>query len=702
MLRYEKVSDVNIIFEHSPWFLLPAILLGISYALLLYYRNKKQVFSKTLQWILGILRFVLVSSIAILLLHPNLRFQKKIIEAPVIVVAHDNSASMVLGPDSATNAQVLPERFDSLVQLLSRDFQVDSYLFDGEPQASSKLDFTGQQTDISRLFKKLHTAYYNRNLATIVLVTDGISNHGIPVDLMEEAHKIPVYAIGTGDTIVRPDLSIADLRNNKIIFKETRFPVEVTVKALKAAGKTVNVELYMDGEKKAESMITISSDQFSQSVAFQIDATESGRKKLVAHVSGISDELNLENNKRETYIDILNEQSEILILARAPHPDVSAIRSVFDDQYKVDLEYLQNWKPKDKNYSLAILHEVPAIGSNNTQIENFLESNPELPLWIIIGQNSNLSSLNKVQNSVQFSSAGTSILDILPVSEPNFTLFSMDDFRLERINKFPALVSPLMEFSLSMNHSTFIYQRIKGVPTNYPLMGFNEDNNRRMAYLSGTGLWRWRIADYSMNKNHETFNEIVNKTINYLLIKTDKRRLRLFADASYRVNEEIRFRAELYNPALEMVNEPDVSLQLIQLETETTYDYLFSRTENAYQLNIGRLPSGVYSFSTEAILGTEKLTYEGEFVVVSTSLEAQNLVADHSMLRRLAGQSGGVFFKTEETLKAVQAIKEDKRITHIASHTQNYTPLIGLVWLPVLLLLLISLEWFLRKIHGNY
>ena len=186
------------------------------------------------------------------------------------------------------------------------------------------------------------------------------------------------------------------------------------------------------------------------------------------------------------------------------------------------------------------------------------------------------------------------------------------------------------------------------------------------------------------------------------MIKTDKRRLRLFADASYRVNEEIRFRAELYNPALEMVNEPDVSLQLIQLETETTYDYLFSRTENAYQLNIGRLPSGVYSFSTEVILGTEKLTYEGEFVVVSTSLEAQNLVADHSMLRRLAGQSGGVFFKTEETLKAVQAIKEDKRITHIASHTQNYTPLIGLVWLPVLLLLLISLEWFLRKIHGNY
>lgn len=694
---------MNIVFDHSVWYLIPAIATGAVYAILLYYRNKNQQFSKSeIRW-LFVLRFVLVSLLTMLLLHPNIRQQKKLVEPPIIVVAHDNSESMVMGPDSLLLKQLMPARFDSLIALLSTDYRVDSYTFDKEAVLSDNLNFTGYRTDISSLFANLQTAYYNRNLAAIVVLTDGINNHGIPPDLMAGIRKTPVYTIGTGDTVIRPDVSITDLRHNKIVFQETSFPVELTVKAQKADGRVLHITLFMGSEKIDEAVVTASGDSYSHSLIFKVDATESGRKKLTAIVEPIEGEQNQANNQWQSYVDILQDQSEILILARAPHPDIAAIRSVIDDQHKISVQYITEWKAVEtKKYNLLILHDLPALDMPTASLESFLTEYPDLPIWVIIGPKTELSVLNRFNSGIQFSDRSTGLIDILPIIEPNFSLFSIESFRHERIMRFPALITPLLEINLPLNHTSLLYQRIRGVATSYPMLGFMEDANRRMAYLTGTGLWRWRIADYSQNGNHETFHELISKTMTYLMVKTDTRPLRIMAEASYLTQDDIGFRAELYNPSMEMVNEPDLHLNIIHEEEGTSYDYVFSRSDHAYQLHLGKLPAGSYTYTAETVLGGKKLSTEGDFVIISSTIESQELVANHELLRRLASQSGGRFLKYPDWKQIQPLIHQDQRIASTVSFTQNYSPLITKWWLPCLLLLLITVEWLLRKASGNY
>lgn len=69
--------------------------------MILYFRENKNEFPAWLKRILGVNRFVLVSLIAFLLLSPLLKMSSHKVEKPVIVIAQDNSMSVVLNEDSA-------------------------------------------------------------------------------------------------------------------------------------------------------------------------------------------------------------------------------------------------------------------------------------------------------------------------------------------------------------------------------------------------------------------------------------------------------------------------------------------------------------------------------------------------------------------------------------------------------------------------
>ena len=83
------------IFQSSPWFILLCLMAGGIYAFVLY-QNKK-TFSSLHNRILAIIRGLLVSLLAFLLLNPLLRNIKSSIEKPTVVLAVDNSSSMIHG-----------------------------------------------------------------------------------------------------------------------------------------------------------------------------------------------------------------------------------------------------------------------------------------------------------------------------------------------------------------------------------------------------------------------------------------------------------------------------------------------------------------------------------------------------------------------------------------------------------------------------
>jgi hypothetical protein len=70
------------------------------------------------------------------------------------------------------------------------------------------------------------------------------------------------------------------------------------------------------------------------------------------------------------------------------------------------------------------------------------------------------------------------------------------------------------------------------------------------------------MRDYADHGNHNLFNELISKTVQYLSVKADKSFFRVFTKKIINENEAIDFTAEVYNQSYELVTEPDVTLIL--------------------------------------------------------------------------------------------------------------------------------------------
>ena len=83
------------------WMIVVSLLTGLAAATLLYVRNKKQHYGKVLNAILFALRTMMVGIVVLLLFNPLIRQKFSSVETPTILLAHDNSSSIVLCKDSA-------------------------------------------------------------------------------------------------------------------------------------------------------------------------------------------------------------------------------------------------------------------------------------------------------------------------------------------------------------------------------------------------------------------------------------------------------------------------------------------------------------------------------------------------------------------------------------------------------------------------
>ena len=81
----------SIIFSSNLFVL--CVLLGLSYALFLYFRQQK-VLNKKLFYFLTFLRFVFITLLTFLILDPVIKSSTKIFEKPIIVILQDASQSI--------------------------------------------------------------------------------------------------------------------------------------------------------------------------------------------------------------------------------------------------------------------------------------------------------------------------------------------------------------------------------------------------------------------------------------------------------------------------------------------------------------------------------------------------------------------------------------------------------------------------------
>lgn len=693
---------MNLILQAPAWFFLLCLLGGAVYAAILYYKERTSELSKSLKYILAGVRFLAVTLIAILLLSPLIKTNIKTVEKPVIILAQDNSRSLVMNADSLYYKNEYPAAIRALIEDLQQDYEVRPYHFSQKTGEELKTDFTGPLTDMSSMIEDIRVRYANRNVGAFIIASDGIYNQGSNPLYEAEHLPFPIYTIALGDTNIRRDVILSEVNYNKVSYLGNSFPVEVVVNANRCKGRSTVMTVSHNGQNLFSKNISITDDKYMETVSLMLEARQSGMQHYHINLTTLEGEISKTNNSQDIYVDILDARQKILILADAPHPDVTALRQSLESNrnYEVEVAMQRDFKKPIDPYHLVILHQVP---SKTQTMADQLRSTlgKKIPALFILGASSDLNQLNALNIGVRISQSQARADESQAVLNTGFSLFSLDDETARLCSEAPPLSCPYGDYKLTPSSVPLFYQKVGKVTTAKPLMLFGQGQETRSGIICGEGIWRWRLYDYLQKGDHRAFDELTGKAIQYLSIKADKGLFRVYCNNRFTEHEPVQFTAELYNESYEMINEPEVTMTLTDQKGKK-FEFTFSRTSNAYHLNAGIFPPGDYSYLAKVKSGNRVLQETGVFSVTLVNKESLKLVADHSLLNTLAERHKGKMVYPKELSSLAEMIRKRDDIAAVSYSQKKYSDIINLFWVLMLIIGLLSLEWFLRKRGGAY
>lgn len=695
---------MTLLFEHPVLLLLPAALIAAALSYFLYRRDgKNKHFSPPLRMVLAVLRFLAFMFIAFFLLKPLLKTSERELEPPILLFAQDNSQSLVLNGDSSFYRNEWPAMMGSLAARMGEDYDVRGFSF-GErlSERFDSIDFRDRATDLSEAINGLYNRYSNRNIGAVIIASDGIYNTGMNPLYSGRKLNAPVYTIALGDTTRRLDLRIAEVAANKLAYLGNRFPMEIVVEARKAAGQNTRVTVEHKGKTIYNEPLSITDDYLLETRKLLLDAKESGMQKYTITVEPIANEVTTRNNRREVYIEVLENRQKVLILGAAPHPDLAAIRKAIGSNltYEVDVALANEFTGNVTDYSLVIFHRIPAITRAGQAVLNEVMAKGR-PFLMVLGSGMDLGAFNNLKLGYLYSGYRESLTDIHGTYAKGFPHFNVDEESRRMFRDLPPLAVPFGDFQAAPGVVSLVNRRVGTIETEVPLISFNQVGATKLGIVGGEGLWRWRMVNYLRSGSHERFDRLVSGVVQYLASRDDRRRLKVSGPREVTESERIVFNAEVYNASYEPVNDPDVELVMRNADGEL-YIYGLGRTGTGYRLDLGSLPSGEYTWEATTAQGGQSFKESGAINITAIRLESANLEANHALLYRLAKENGGDMYFPNQLDALEQAIRTSRDVVTLSYERSKLADLINLRWLLFIVLALLSAEWLIRKWSGSY
>ena len=667
----------NIIFSTNLFFV--CILLGITFSVILYYSQRK-IIKKSILLFLSVTRFILITFLSFLILDPVIKTTNKITEKPIVVLLQDASSSV---------EKNIKDDLERLAKDLN-GYDVFKYNFSDNLYDDFTIENNGLKTDFTKALSQIKSMFINKNLSSIVLASDGLNNTGIN-PIYSDNLNVPIHTVCLGDTNIISDNSIFKVKHNDIVFQGNSFLAEINIKSLKFKGEKLNLSLEHNEKIIYNDELSITSNNQFFKIPVEIPTSEIGLQAFTVKINAIKNEKNIKNNSYKFYVDVINSKYNILLVNDNSHPDVAAFVSVVGTNKDYDLEVTKsdNLQKDLSLYNLIVLHSV-----NNIEFLNSIKENYDIPILVFCKQDFNkYSSLFPNINFKKRSSNN----EVLSHVNKDFLNFKISTPMLDMINQSPPISTSFGTFNVGSNVDVFIYEKIGNTISNSPICLFDKNDNQKVGIIFGEGFWRWKLRDYQSNSNNDIFNGLFNKITQHLLIREDKSKFRLLYDKEINENEEIIFEAQVYNDNYELENKEDVSLILTN-SNKKEFKFIFDKIDDKYLLDLGNLASEKYSVYAKV----EKRNYEkyGQLTIRPVQIEALSTVADHQLLYNLSSITGGKSFTLSEFNSITNYINKTQNKSSLTTIEDRLKQFIDFEMILLILLILISSEWFVRKYNG--
>lgn len=643
-------------------------------------------------WVTSVLRGLVIFFTVLLILVPAITITKNAEEKPVVLFLQDNSVSVgaTLGSDSVQYRKDA----EQLLQKLSAKYTVVRWGFGADAQQDSGYHYNQPVTDISAAMARVQEYYGLQNLGAVVLASDGRYNQGMNPALQQLALHSAVYGICIGDTAAQKDLAVSGLYANKIVSLNSSFEIRADILAKLCNGYNNTVQLAEGGQVLGTSPLVVTADKFDRATSFTVKADKAGLHHYVVSTAAAEGEKSVANNRRDIFVEVLEQKKNILIASAAPHPDINAIKDALAgvESYNIFTCTADNFPANIAQYDAIVLHGLPS--SHNDISRQVLAA--KKPVWLILTGQSNLAAVNSMRDLTFTAITNGPARDVVPAYNPSFNTFLLPRQMQVVADKMPPLtVSSGNVQSAPGNNALFLQKNIAD-GRDAPLW-MMQQGAAPVAILAGEGIWRWRLYEFKNFGEHTVVDECIRQTVAYLCSGAREKQFSVaMPKYVWRDQEPVSLSAHLLNANNEQVNTPDATLAVTD-SAGNKKDYTLEKRGTAYALNLGVWAGGTYTYKAHTVYNGKDLYATGSFAVESIPVELMEQGADYGLMYGVARKYNGAVLQRKDIGAVYDSIMHNTSIKPLLSTTTESVPFIDRKWYFFIILLIAVAEWLLRK-----
>ena len=663
-----------------------AILFSLGVSWLLYFYKSKEL--KKVDYFLFSLRAISTFLLLLLLINPKIENIETENEKPTLALLIDNSKSIKYFKEVENVEKLVSEIHKD--NSLNKKFTIDNFTFGEHLKVLDSLTFLENETNISKTIKDLNELNKDK-IAPIFLITDG--NQTIGEDYEYLNSKQPIYPIVIGDTAKYVDVKITQLNVNKYSYIKNKFPVEAILNYEGIKKVNTLFSIFYKGKVVFKKEISFSADNNFKTVNTNLTSTKEGLQYYSATLRKIDNEKNITNNKRNFSVEVIDEQTKVLILSSILHPDLGLLKKSIESnkQRSVDVFLINEFKKNINDYQLVVLYQ---LNNKFNKIASVIKQNNSNYL-IISGTNTDWNFTNKLKLGFR-KNAINQTENYGAIYNDRFLTFLQEDIGF---TNYPPLKDKFGEIIFLKKHETLLYQNINGVQTKQPLLSTFDINNQKSAVLFGEGIWKWRSNSFLSSNSFEEFDKFIGSLVQFLASNKKRGRLEVNSDNIYPANSTINISAFYTDKNYQFDSRASLEIAITNKESKVVTKFPFSLVNNSYQVELENLLSGEYSYRVSVL--DQKIEKFGRFKISNDHIEEHFTNANVEKLHKLAIKSGGKLFYLNQLNDLIKELLENETYYTIQKSKLKQQTLIDWKWLLFIIIILFSSEWFIRKYYGK-
>jgi uncharacterized membrane protein len=718
------------------------------------YRRLAAVRGRDRGVLIGI-RVALVLIVLFALMQPMLLLKVAVPQENFVGVLLDDSRSMQVadhnnGPRSGFIHEQLGRPDAPILTELGKRFQLRVFRFSSSAerlQSTGDLKFEGTGTRMGEALDRARDELSGLPVAGLVLVSDGADNSETTLDESIAGLKsqaMPVFAVGVGRDRLTRDVQVTRVETPRRALKGSSLVIDVVVTQTGYAGTKVPVIVEDEGRMVGTQEITLPRDGEAETIHVRFKVSDVGPRTIRFRIPVQGQEEVSQNNQRDVLIDVYNQREKILYLEGEPRPEAKFIRQATDLDDNLQVVLLQ--RTAEATVSVPDKYLRIGVDSGEELINGFPATREELFAYrgIILGsveaaaftpdqqrmledfvdvRGGSLLVLGGGRSFSEGGWAGTPLSDALPVV--------LDP--ASRGPQYPPAELVVRQSKAGINHpATQITDKADEAPAKWRdlppltslnpvtelkpgatalLTGINERGREQVVlafqrYGRGKSLvlpvqdtWMWRMHS-KMDLKDATFHTFWQRLVRWVVDGVPDRVMASVTPDRVQRGEPVTILAEIADAEYKGINDGRITATVTSpsgkseavpmewtVEHEGEYRARFTPSEDGlYKVNVGGTGKDGRDVGKGAV----------NFRAAPSDAEYFDAAMRAPLLRRIAEETEGRFFRADETGRLVEAITfSGKGITVVEEKE---------LWdMPIVLMFLLGLmggEWMFRRSRG--